>query len=134
MFGCGDIRRFLRSERGVAAIEFAIIAPLLFLLLFGTIEMGRLLWVRAMFSHAISETARLVQVPMAEVTKAALEAALVDSLTESGYSAVTILADQNTETSWRLVATTSVALNVPFVDLAAVRLSVETVAFAGSLD
>lgn len=137
MLGFGNIRRFLRADSGVTAIEFAIIAPLLVLLLFGTIEMGRLLWVRAVFSHAISETARLVQVPVAEVTAAALEAAMIDTLTESGYPDVTVFAETIDETSgisWRLVVTNSVALNVPFFDLAAVTLRVETVAFPGSLE
>lgn len=31
-------------QRGVAAVEFAIVAVLLFTLIFGVIEMGRLLW------------------------------------------------------------------------------------------
>lgn len=32
------------SQRGVAAVEFALIAGLFFTILFGIIEMGRLLW------------------------------------------------------------------------------------------
>ena len=37
-------RRFgLRSERGTAVVEFALIAPLLFLLIFGIIDFGRAL-------------------------------------------------------------------------------------------
>jgi Flp pilus assembly protein TadG len=36
-------RRLARSERGTAVVEFALIAPLLFLLVFGIIEFGRIL-------------------------------------------------------------------------------------------
>jgi Flp pilus assembly protein TadG len=36
-------KRFFGSERGTAIVEFALIAPLLFLLLFGVIEFGRAL-------------------------------------------------------------------------------------------
>ena len=33
-----------RAQQGLAAVEFALVAALLFTLLFGVIEMGRLLW------------------------------------------------------------------------------------------
>jgi Flp pilus assembly protein TadG len=33
-----------QSQRGVAAVEFAIVASLFFMMLFGAMEMGRLLW------------------------------------------------------------------------------------------
>lgn len=38
-----DARRLARSERGTAIVEFALIAPLLFFLVFGIIEFGRAL-------------------------------------------------------------------------------------------
>ena len=37
------MRRFIGSERGTAIVEFALIAPLLFFLVFGIIEFGRAL-------------------------------------------------------------------------------------------
>ena len=39
----GRLRGFRRDERGTALVEFALIAPLLFLLLFGIIDFGRAL-------------------------------------------------------------------------------------------
>jgi Flp pilus assembly protein TadG len=37
------LRQLIRSERGTAVVEFALIAPLLFFLVFGIIEFGRAL-------------------------------------------------------------------------------------------
>ena len=37
------LRRLLRSERGTAVVEFALVAPILFLLVFGIVEFGRVL-------------------------------------------------------------------------------------------
>jgi Flp pilus assembly protein TadG len=37
------LRRLTKSERGTAVVEFALIAPLLFFLVFGIIEFGRIL-------------------------------------------------------------------------------------------
>ncbi|WP_298832641.1 TadE/TadG family type IV pilus assembly protein [uncultured Piscinibacter sp.] len=36
--------RSIASQRGVAAVEFAIVSALFFTVLFGVMEMGRLLW------------------------------------------------------------------------------------------
>ena len=35
--------RFLRSERGTAVVEFALVAPILFMLVFGILDFGRAL-------------------------------------------------------------------------------------------
>ncbi len=37
--------RLTRRARGVAAVEFALAAPIFFALMFGVIEVGRMLWV-----------------------------------------------------------------------------------------
>jgi Flp pilus assembly protein TadG len=38
------LRQLYRARRGVTALEFAVVAPVLMMLVFGTIEFGRLLW------------------------------------------------------------------------------------------
>ncbi len=48
----------IRSEKGVSAVEFALIAPLLFVLTFGIIEFGLLLFDKAVVTNASREGAR----------------------------------------------------------------------------
>lgn len=47
-----------RKQRGVAAVEFAIVAPLLFVLLFGIIEFSVVLFDQATITNASREGAR----------------------------------------------------------------------------
>jgi Flp pilus assembly protein TadG len=47
-----------RQQRGVSTIEFALIAPVLFLLLFIAIDLGLLLWVNLTMQYAVREGAR----------------------------------------------------------------------------
>jgi Flp pilus assembly protein TadG len=55
MTGLSTIRRFLSDRHGTAAIEFAFLVGPLLLLMFGSIEVSRLIWVQnAMHETAIS--------------------------------------------------------------------------------
>jgi Flp pilus assembly protein TadG len=53
----GDFTMF-KSEKGVSAVEFAIISPLLFVLTFAIIEFGILLFDKAVVTNASREGAR----------------------------------------------------------------------------
>jgi Flp pilus assembly protein TadG len=48
----------IKSEKGVSAVEFALIAPLLFVLTFGIIEFSLLLFDKAVLTNASREAAR----------------------------------------------------------------------------
>ena len=48
----------IKNQKGASAVEFAIIAPLLFVLLFGIVEFGFLLYNQAMITNAAREGAR----------------------------------------------------------------------------
>jgi Flp pilus assembly protein TadG len=52
------IERLLSSRRGTAAIEFAMAAPLFLMLLFGSVEFGRLLWTKQALQEAATAGAR----------------------------------------------------------------------------
>jgi Flp pilus assembly protein TadG len=47
-----------RDTKGVAAIEFAFIAPILFILLVGVVDLGRYFWIGSEVDHAIEAVLR----------------------------------------------------------------------------
>ena len=60
---CKSFCRRLRADanRGSAAIEFAMVAPIFFILLMGTIEAGIMFFAQASLQNALNDTARLVR-------------------------------------------------------------------------
>src|SRR5687767_15081283 len=48
-----------RNRRGAAVVEFAMVAPLLFLLIFGLIEFGRVVMVQQVLTNGAREGARV---------------------------------------------------------------------------
>lgn len=77
------LRMRLRARSGSAALEFAMIAPVLFLLLMGTIEAGILFIGKFTLQNAINESARLIrtgQVADGEITQAQFRQNVCDNL------------------------------------------------------
>lgn len=56
--GRGHFGRAHRHERGAAAVEFALLLPLLLALLLGTVEMGLAMYDKNVLTHASREGAR----------------------------------------------------------------------------
>ena len=70
----GLLRRFTADQRGVSAIEFAFIAPILIVFYFGMAETCQLLIAKRRVSHAGAAVADLVsQTQTASTTRAALD-------------------------------------------------------------
>lgn len=63
-------RRPAQRERGAAAVEFALVVPLLLLLVFGIIQYGYILSFRQALSQAAAEGARAAAVAPASFTAA----------------------------------------------------------------
>lgn len=52
----------LRDRSGTAATEFALVAPALCLLIYGTVEFGRMAWTQSALNFAVEEAARCASV------------------------------------------------------------------------
>lgn len=51
-------QRLRADQRGIAALEYAIVAPLFFLFVFGIIEVSRLAWTKITLERAVATAAR----------------------------------------------------------------------------
>ena len=83
-------RRSARRRRlGATVVEFAIVAPLLFLFIFAMIEFGRMVMVEQILTNAAREGAR--RGILEQSTRAEVETIVSDYLTESSISGATVL-------------------------------------------
>jgi len=84
-----------RSRRGASVVEFAVVAPVFFLFVFGMIEFGRMVMVHQLLIGAAREGARQAAVDGA--TTATVEQAVRDYLTatsvEGGEAVVNVSPD-----------------------------------------
>ncbi len=76
-----------RADRGAAAVEFALIAPFLLLLLFGIISYGYMLSFRQGISQAAAEAARAAALTAQVGNRVSVATAVVDEALE-GYQGV----------------------------------------------
>jgi len=66
------IRRFSRDERGAAAVEFALVLPLLVVFAFGTVDFGRALFAYNYLTSAVREGGRFAAVQGSASSEAAV--------------------------------------------------------------
>jgi Flp pilus assembly protein TadG len=59
-------RRFRRNRRGSAAVEFALVAPLFFAMLFAILETGIMFFAGQLLEHGTAESARLMMTHQAQ--------------------------------------------------------------------
>jgi Flp pilus assembly protein TadG len=117
-------RKPTHYRNGVAAVEFALVAPIFFLLVFGLIEFGRMMMVQQSLTNAAREGCR---VAILATTKngADVEEAMRDYLqsvmanANTGEVRVTVPGNLNTVTSG---ATLTVSVEVDYLDVSWVPL------------
>lgn len=77
-------RSLVRNKEGVSAVEFAMIAPLLFGLAIGTTQMGKLFFAHAGLRNLVSEGARF-----ASISPRPTDALIKAQLRQGGFGLVT---------------------------------------------
>ena len=100
------------SERGAAAVEFALVVPLLLLLLLGVIEFGRVFNAQLQLSAAARESVRVMAIQKQAATAVGAAIAAAPNL----HPALTVANVEVTPTS--CAATTDVTVTITYsVDL-----------------
>lgn len=119
------LRDLRRCQRGVAAVEFAIIAPVFFALLLSIMDVGRYMWTLNSLQFAIDEAIRAGTVQ--ELSDDDIEDRVAEAL-QSVYQApasVVVTSDADTVT---IDADTSYSFMFPissFISNVAIELSTE---------
>ncbi len=101
-----------KNRRGTAVVEFAVVAPIFFLLVFGMIEYGRMVMVQQVITNASREGAR--QAVLDGSTTAAVQTAVTNYLTSASVSGGTVTVTPNPPSTAGYGQPVTVAVSIPF--------------------
>jgi Flp pilus assembly protein TadG len=107
-------RRCRRQRQGAAVVEFAIIAPLFFMLVFGMIEFGRAIMVKQILTNASREGARVAVLDSTTPTASQVTNLVTTYLSNAGISGATVTMDPTEPTSAGYGAPVTVTVQIPF--------------------
>jgi Flp pilus assembly protein TadG len=105
-------RSFRRYRRAAAAVEFAIVAPVFFLLVLGMIEYGRMVMVQQVITNASREGAR--QAVLDGATTAEVTAAVNSYLTSGSITGATVTVTPNPPSNAEFGDPVTVSVSIPF--------------------
>ena len=103
-----------RNRRGAAAVEFAIVAPIFFMLVFGMIEFGRALMVQQVLTNASREGARVAVLDSQTATRTQVINTVSSYLANAGISGATIDMTPTEPTTAGYGQPVTVSVQVPF--------------------
>ncbi len=104
-----------RNRRGAAVVEFAVVAPVFFLLVFGIIEYGRMVMVQQLITNASREGARRAVLDGA--TTAEVNTVVSGYLTSGGINGATVTVTPNPPADAGYGAPVTVAVGIPFTQV-----------------
>lgn len=109
------LQKRFSSESGASAVEFAILLPILMMILFGIIEFGFALYRQAILTNASREGARrgIIQSPT-PISDAEINAVIDNYLTQAGINAANVTRNGNYVTSTTVGSPVRVQLTLPY--------------------
>ena len=105
-------RQRRKQRRGAALVEFAVVSPLLFLLILGTVEFGRMVMVEQILTNASREGAR--RAILEQSTASEVESAVADYLVGASISGATVAVSPESLKSVGFGDPVAVTVSVPF--------------------
>ena len=111
------LSRLRRHRRGAAAVEFAVVAPVFFLVVLGIIEFGRMIMVQQVLTNAAREGARIAVLDSA--TTARVETRVTDYLASANLSGATVTITPNPPNTAGFDQPVTVRVDVPFAAVSA---------------
>jgi len=101
-----------RDRRGTAVVEFALVAPLFFLLVFGMIEYGRMVMVQQILTNASREGAR--RAVLDGVSTSDVVTAVDNYLVDSSIAGADVTVITNAPVSPDYAESMTVTVSIPF--------------------
>lgn len=101
-----------KNRRGVAAVEFAMVAPIFIVLVFGMIEYGRMVMVQQILTNASREGARIGVLD--GTTTAQVTTAVTNYLTGASVTGATVAVTPSPPSSATYGNPVTVTVSVPF--------------------
>lgn len=101
-----------RNRRGAAVVEFAVVSPVFFLLVFGMIEYGRMVMVQQLLTNAAREGARVGVLDNSTATD--VNNAVKNYLTAAKINNPTVTCSPSTPSSATYGQPVTVTVTVPF--------------------
>ena len=111
----GLLRRQSRSRSGASAVEFAVVAPVFFLVVLGIIEFGRMVMVQQVITNAAREGARIAVLD--DSTTAKVTQRVNDYLSAARLAGATINVSPSPPSSAKYDQPVSVEVRLPFSEV-----------------
>ena len=107
-----SLRRGAPGRHGAAAVEFAVVAPVFFVFVFGMIEFGRMVMVQQILTNAAREGARVAILPGA--TTSQVQTTATNYLTAGAVSGASVTVNPDPPSSASFGSSVTVTVSVPF--------------------